>query len=605
MNDASSRNKKILEQKRKRKNKVENKNSWTTFGRLISYLLPSFGYIVGIIFCIIGTTIGILYATRMIGLVIDKYILRFDFDSLWRSCALMMFIYLGTSVLTWLQNFWLLFLTQNTVADIRKEIFVKFQKLPVSYFDKTTLGELMSRVTNDVDNISTAISSSLTQIFQSIFTLVTTFMMMISLNTTLTITTILSIPFVMLVTRLITSKTKKLFITRQEKLGKLNGYIEEVVTGNKVVKTFSREKEVIEDFSEFNEELLKAGIPAEIYAGIMGPIMNAVTNLSYISVVAVGTYLILNKADGVTIGLISNFILYARQYTKPINELASQINILMSGVAGAERVFEVLDSEEELPNIQGAENVVEILEGVELKDVCFSYDKKTPVLENVNLKVKKGETIALVGSTGAGKSTIIQLLNRFYDVDSGAIEIDGRNINDLRRESVRSHIAVVLQDTYLFTGTIRENIRYGNLKADDYAVEQAAKLANAYGFILKLPGRLDFMLTNSGNNLSQGQRQMISIARAILANPSILILDEATSNVDTKTEKKIQDGMRNLMQGRTNFVIAHRLSTIRDADLIAVVEDGQIKEQGNHNELLEQKGFYYDMFNYQTKEYLV
>lgn len=580
-------------------------NTFATFIRLLKYLKPQSKLIIGIIFCIIGTTIGILCATRMIGIVIDTYIVHFDFDGLWQSSIIMIAIYIACSILTWLQEFWLLLLSQNTVANIRREVFEKFQRLPLSYFDKTTFGELMSRVTNDVDSISNAINLSLSQIFQSVFTLSTTFLMMISLNITLTLATMVSIPIVMVITKIITSKSKKLFSLRQEKLGQLNGYVEEIISGQKVVKTFSREEEIMVEFKEKNEKLLKAGIPAEFYAGIMSPLMNCVTNISYVIVIFVGTNMLIDGAKGVTIGLISNFVLYARQYTRPVNELAGQINTLMSAFAGAERVFEVLDATEESSDSDDALELKGVNDSIVFKDVNFSYDKEVPVLQDINLYAKKGQTIALVGSTGAGKSTIIQMLNRFYDIDSGAIEIDGNNIVDFKRKSIRNQVSVVLQDTYLFNGTIKENIRYGNLKANDYAIESACKLANAYDFIKLLPNKMDFQLVDGGTNLSQGQRQMISIARAILSNPSILILDEATSNVDTKTEKKIQEGMENLMKGRTNFVIAHRLSTIVDADLIVVVKDGKIVEKGTHNELIDKKALYFDMYSSQNKKSLV
>lgn len=570
-----------------------------TFKRLMEYIKPQSKLIYAIILCIIGTTIGILFATRMIGIIIDNYIIEFDSSGLFSACLIMLIIYIITSVLTWYQEYWLLILAQNTVSDIRKDIFAKFQKLPLSYFDKTTLGELMSRVTNDVDNISNAINMSLSQIFQSVLTLSTTLIMMIYLNITLTITTLISIPLVLIITKIITSKSKKLFKEKQEKLGMLNGHIEEVISGQKVVKTFSRETEIIEEFSKYNEKLMKVGIPAEIYAVIINPLVNSITNISYVLVVTVGTLMIINDVDGVTIGLISNFVLYARQYTKPINELTSQVNALMSAFAGCERVFEVLDAKEEIADGENDIEIDDIKNGIVFENVNFSYDKKVEVLKDINLDVKKGETIALVGTTGAGKSTIIQLLNRFYDIDSGEIKIDGKNISKIKRRNLRSKISIVLQDTYLFTGTVKENIRYSRLDATDEEIEEAVKLANAYDFINKLPLKMDFSLSDGGSNISQGQRQMIAIARAILANPSILILDEATSNVDTKTEKKIQEGMKNLMKGRTNFVIAHRLSTIRDADLIAVVNDGKIMEKGNHNQLMAKKGYYFKMYTNQ------
>lgn len=574
------------------------KNTGKTILRLCGYLVRFWPLILISVICIALTTLGTVYATSLIGVAIDKYISVFDFTGLWRICLELLLIYLTASFATWLYSYLMLKVGQETVATLRREIFEKFQRLPLKYFDKTTHGELMSRVTNDVDNISMCLNSSISQILQSILTVIGTFAMMLYLSIPLTIATIVTIPLMLLVTKWVTSHSRKYFKAKQEELGKLNGHIEEIISGQKVVKVFSREEEEIHKFEKLNDALLTKSVRAEVFSGSIGPIMTAINNMTYSIVVAVGGILMV-IGNGMTLGIISNFIIYSKQFARPLTELANQVNTILSAVAGAERVFEVLDEEEEKPDAPDAYEMGEIEGDVELKDVSFSYEKGHPILKHINLYARPGQTIAFVGSTGAGKTTIINLLTRFYDIDSGSITIDGHDIYQTKRDSLRSALSIVLQDTYLFTDSIKENIRYGRLNATDEEIKAAAKLANAHEFIRRLPDGYDTMLTDGGGNLSQGQRQMISIARAILANPSVLILDEATSSVDTRTEVKIQEAMHNLMKGRTNFVIAHRLSTIKDADLIAVVEHGEIIERGNHEQLMAKKGFYYNLYTNQ------
>ena len=569
-----------------------------TILRLCRYLLKYWPLILISMICICITTVGTVFATRMIGIAIDEYIAVFDFAGLFKVCMILLIFYGISSLATWLQSFLMLKVGQETVAILRKEIFAKFQHLPLSYFDKTTHGELMSRVTNDVDNVSQMLNNSISQILQSILTVIGTFVMMAYLSIPLTIATVITVPVIVFTTKWVTKHSRKYFKDKQERLGDLNGHIEEIISGQKVVKVFCREEEETKKFSTLNDKLLDASIRAEMFSGSIGPIMTAINNMTYAVVVAVGG-IIMVMGGAMTLGIISNFIIYSKQFARPLTELANQVNMIMSAMAGAERVFEVLDETEEEPDAPHAYEIGEIEGDVVLTDVNFSYEKGHPVLKNVNLYARPGQTIAFVGPTGAGKTTIINLLTRFYDIDSGTITIDGHDIYKTTRNSLRSALSIVLQDTYLFTDSIKENIRYGRLNATDEEIKEAAKLANAHEFIRRLPDGYDTMLTDGGGNLSQGQRQMISIARAILANPSVLILDEATSSVDTRTEVKIQEAMHNLMKGRTNFVIAHRLSTIKDADLIAVVNHGEIIERGNHQQLMEKKGFYYNLYTNQ------
>jgi len=519
---------------------------------------------------------------------------RVDFDGLARIGATLVTVYLLGALASWLTIFCMSDIAQRTVKDIRRDLFAKVQSIPVSYFDKRPHGELMSRLVNDVDNVNNTLSQGVTQAFSSAVTVFGSLAMMLWLSPLLTVLSLAAIPLSILLTSAIAKRTRRYFSRQARDLGELNGFIEENISGQKVVKAYGREKGLEEEFSAISERLRRSGLMAQIYSGMVPRIMIVVNNLSYALVSAAGGMLVIRGA--VTVGLVASFLSYSRQFARPINEIANQFNQLQSAVAGAERVFEVLDEKDE--GSEGEQGFApDCVRGdVKFEDVDFSYEKGVPVLRDIDIRADEGRTVAIVGPTGAGKTTIVNLLMRFYDVDGGAVEVDGRDIRSLDRDALRSSIGIVLQDTYLFSETVRENIRYGRLDATDAEVERAARMANADAFIRRLPDGYDTVLGEDGGNLSQGQRQLIAIARAILADPSILILDEATSSVDTRTEVHIQRAMLDLMKGRTSFVIAHRLSTIKGADEILVLRDGRIVERGTHAQLMEAKGFYHSLY---------
>ncbi len=457
----------------------------------------------------------------------------------------------------------------------------------------------MSRLSNDIDNVSTTISQSAIQLMSGIITILGSLIMMIILSPILTLASLITVPLVFLLTRTIAKRTGKLFKSQQMELGKLNGHIEETISGIYIVKAFSHEDKTVEEFDEINDRLCEVGLKAQIFSGFLMPIMNVINNIGFAAVAGVGGVLAVENM--ITVGIIASFLSYSRQFVRPLNNLANIFNTLQSAVAGAERVFEILDEREETEDVKDAKELSDPKGHVQFSNVYFGYRKDVNILKNINFEAKIGESIALVGPTGAGKTTIVNLLTRFYDVTGGEIYIDGVDIREYTRDSLRKCFGIVLQDTYLFTGTIKENIKYGNLDATEVEVQNAAKMANAHEFIKRLPNGYETLLSESGSNLSQGQRQLLAIARAILTNPSILILDEATSSVDTRTELRIQEAMLKLMNGRTSFIIAHRLSTIRDADKIMVIDGGQIIEMGNHDELINKKGKYYNMYFNQYK----
>ncbi len=496
-------------------------------------------------------------------------------------------------LISWINGVIMLKVSQKLVFVIRAEFFEKMQRLPLKFYDTRSHGDTMSRITNDVDNISSTIAQTTTQLISSILTLVGSFMVMIVLNVPLTLVVLLCIPLVILLTRVIATHSRKYFLAQQRNLGSLNGVIEENILGLKMVKAFNKQEDVLKQFADINENLYESSNKAQIWSGYMMPLMNVINNFIFAVVAIVGG--MLSVGYGVAVGTVVSFLSYSKQFSQPLNSVAGMFNTIQSALAGAERVFEILDNEEESEDLKDAIEIKQPNGDVTFENVYFSYDKSIPILKNVSFKVKAGETVALVGETGAGKTTIVNLLTRFYDADSGNIFIDDEPITNIKRNSLRKCFSVVLQDTCLFTGTIMDNIRYSKKDATDEQVVNAAKIAHAHEFIDKLPKGYQTMVSGATDNLSQGQRQLMSIARAVLCDSPILILDEATSSVDTKTEKDIQHALLRLMKNRTSFLIAHRLSTIRDADRIMVIGGGKILESGNHKSLMNEKGEYYKM----------
>jgi ATP-binding cassette, subfamily B, multidrug efflux pump len=584
--------------------KQQAKDNIGTLKRLWSFLSPQKGWLIAVVVMVIVSSCLSLLGPYVVGRAIDTYIVTKQTDGFFLVLALLLFIYVALSASTFLQNYWMIRIAQKTIYAIRKQLFRHFHELPISFFDKRRQGELMSRITNDIDNMSQTFNSTVIQVISSTLTLVGAICVMLWLSPLLTFVTLLVVPMMYIGMRWITNRTQKRFREQQRCLGEMNGFIEEVISGQKVVKMFSQERRMIDGFLQKNEQLKQAGFWAQTYSGFIPKLMNFLNNASFGLIAGVGGILALKGM--ISIGVIVVFVEYARQFTRPLNDLANQWNTLLSALAGAERVFEILDMEKEERDETGAISLNHIQGKVEFDHVVFSYDKKRDVIRNVSFSVSPGETVALVGPTGAGKTTILQLLARFYDPDRGHIFIDGHDSRTIKRASLRAHMAFVLQDTFLFEGTIRDNIRYGRLDASDEAVEQAAKWANAHSFITKLPNGYDTVLKQDGSGISQGQKQLLAIARAMVANPSILILDEATGNIDTMTEMKIQEALERLMKGRTCFVIAHRLNTVQNADRILVLNEGKIIEQGTHESLLKAKGFYYDLYyrHFQKEEAL-
>nr|WP_233455280.1 ABC transporter ATP-binding protein [Paenibacillus elgii] len=572
--------------------KVRAKNTRAAIRRLWGYLKRQRAALAGVIaFVLLGLALS-LAGPYLIGTAIDRYIALHDPNGLLQLCVLLLAVYIGGSVVSWLQTYVMSGIAGRTVWELRRNLFAHMQELPVRFFDKTSHGELMSRTTNDIDNVSNTLNQSLLQLITSVVTLIGSLTMMLLLNGWLTLVALVIIPLVTGVARQIGKRTKSQFKEQQRHLGSLNGFIEETISGQKVVKIYNREELAAQQFQEINAKLRQAGTRAQIFSGMMGPFMNLLNHTSFILLAVAGGWMAYN--GWTTIGVIVSFLNYSKQFSGPVNELANQYNMIQSGVAGAERVFEILDTDTEFGN-EGSRKPQEAIRGeVEFDRVTFGYGD-TPVLREVSFAARPGQVVALVGPTGSGKTTIINLLTRFYEISEGTIRIDGKDIRDWDKSSLRSRLGMVLQDAHLFSGTIRDNIRYGRLDATEEELRSAAKLANADGFIRKLPQGYDTPLSAEGGNLSHGQRQLLTIARAILSDPSILILDEATSSVDTRTEMHIQEAMKALMQGRTSFVIAHRLSTIQEADLILVVRGGEIVERGTHEQLLALRGLYAEM----------
>jgi ATP-binding cassette subfamily B protein len=575
------------------------KDTRGTLRRVWGYLQRQGWALIGTIFIVAAASGLGLLGPYLMGMAIDQYILTGDLPGLARTASLMLGTYVSASLLTWLQTYVMSAASQRAVRSIRDDLFAKLQTLSLRFFDQRTHGELMSRLANDIENISNVLTESVTSLISSLLSVVGVAIMMFLINVRLALVSLVTLPLMMLLSQWVAKHTRKGFREQQEMLGDLNGIIEETVTGERVVKAYVREEAVIAQFNETNCKLRRASTRAQIFAGTLGPISNFVNNVGFAVVAGAGGWMAVQGLA--TVGMIASFVNYARQFARPLNQIANLYNSIQSALAGAERVFEIMDEVPELQDVLDARPLERIRGDVVFDDVCFAYKEGVPVLKHVSLHAEAGRTIALVGPTGAGKTTIVNLLTRFYDIDSGSIRMDGVDIRQVKKDDLRRKLGIVLQDTYLFSDTVMENIRYGRLDAADEEVIAAAKLANADVFIHRLPQGYHTPLSERGSNLSQGQRQLLAIARAILADPSILVLDEATSSVDTRTEKQIQEAMLRLMEGRTSFVIAHRLSTIRDADAILVINDGEIIERGTHQELLWQKGFYYNLYMSQFK----
>lgn len=567
------------------------KNIKQTLLRLWSYL-NKYKILLFIVFIlVIVNTLSTLLGSYMLRPLVNNYIEKGNLVGLAKGLVVMALIYLIGVIATYFQARVMIGISQKTIYDLRTDLFDKMQHLPVKYFDTNTHGDLMSRFTNDVDTVSDALNNTITQLFSGIISLSGTLILMLTISPILTILTLFIVPAMFFTAKAILGRSKSYFSAQQKAIGKVNGYIEEMVTGSKVVKVFNHEKDVEDEFDKLADDLCQKATKAQILSGMMMPAMQGLNTLNYALVAMVGG--VLSISGILDIGGMLVFLQYSRQFGRPINEISNQFNTLLSALAGAERMFELMDVTPEPEDDNRAVELKNIKGDVRFNDVTFGYNEDKIILKNISLFAKPGQKIALVGSTGAGKTTITNLLTRFYDIQSGEITIDGIDIKDIKRNSLRNSMAMVLQDTHLFTGTVKENIKYGRLDATDEEVVAAATLAGADSFIRRLPHGYDTMLEGDGANLSQGQRQLLNIARAAIANPAILILDEATSSVDTRTERHIEHGMDRLMKDRTTFVIAHRLSTVRNSDAIMVIENGEIIERGNHDELMEQHGRYY------------
>ena len=583
-----------------------------TLRRLIQYLQPHRYRLLGVLVAAILSTVFSIISPKVMAEGTDILsqgaiaILQgiqgagIDFPALMKVLYLLLGLYLFSAAFMYIQQYLMAGVAQRVVYDMREQISAKVGRLPLKYFDSRTHGETLSRATNDVDNISNTLQQSLAQFITSVVTIVGVIIMMLTISPWMTLITILTLPLSVIVVMLVASRSQKHFAGQQKSLGELNGHVEEMYTGHKVVKAFGREEQSVQQFEKVNEELYESGWKAQFISGIIMPLMSFVGNLGYVLICVVGGIFVTRGA--ISIGDILAFTQYSRQFTQPINQIANISNIIQSTIASAERVFELLDEVEEVPESNQPVQLKQPKGAVAFQGVNFGYKTDELLIKNMNIDVKPGQTVAIVGPTGAGKTTLINLLMRFYEIQDGRITIDGIDIRDMERGKLRSLFGMVLQDTWLFNGTIRDNIAYGREGATEAEVIKAADAAHADHFIRTLPDGYDTVLNEEASNISQGQKQLLTIARAILANPSILILDEATSSVDTRTEVFIQKAMNDLMKDRTSFVIAHRLSTIRGADLILVMDHGNVIEQGNHEELMAQQGFYADLYNSQFAE---
>ncbi len=603
------------------------KNMGKTVKRMLSYLSPYKFRIIFVLFCMLANTVASLLGSYMLAPIINRLTLaikpdaNIEMSALERAAdrvisnltdplmgivespvltyvlsalALLASIYLVGVVTAYVQSRIMLGVSQGAVEKIRNDLFVNMQRLPVRYFDSHPTGEVMSRYTNDVDNIDVMLNNSFTSIINSVVTILGTFTFMVSTSWILTVITVVFIPIFAFGGAAIGKRSGKYFGAQQAALGATNGYLEETVTGAKTVKVFNHESECIEEFNILNDDMRDKQFRAQFWGGVMGPIMGNTSQISYAVTVGVGGVLMCTST--LTPGGLTVFANYSRHFSMPINQLSQQMTTVFAALAGAERVFELMDEVPEEKDREGSVDMTNMRGDVVLENVSFGYSPEKTVLKNISLYAHPGQKIAFVGSTGAGKTTVTNLLNRFYDINEGKITIDGVDIKDIKRDSLRKNIAMVLQDTHLFTGTVRENIRYGRLDATDEEVELAAKTASAHSFIMRLENGYDTIIEGDGANLSQGQRQLLNIARAAISKAPILVLDEATSSVDTRTERHIEHGMDRLMKDRTTFVIAHRLSTVRNSDAIMVLENGVIIERGSHEQLLEMGGRYYELY---------
>jgi ATP-binding cassette, subfamily B, multidrug efflux pump len=585
------------------------KNMKASFRRLIGYLKPRMVPLIVVFIMAVGSTVFSILSPKILGHATTRLFqglmqkmmhvpgAAIDFPYILQIVLTVGVLYVVSAIFGYIQQYVMAGVAQKTVYQMRKDVNEKLSRLPLSFYDARTHGEILSRVTNDVDNIATTLQQSLTQIISSVVTMIGILVMMLTISPLLTLITIVVIPLAIVVTRIIAPKSQKHFGEQWKSLGELNGHVEEMYTGHAIVKAFGRQRKSIEKFNGVNEKLYGSSWKAQFLSGLMMPLMSFINNIGYVAVAVVGGILVTRRA--IQIGDIQAFIQYARQFTMPIAQTANIANILQSTLASAERVFELLDEKEETADAADAKTLTEARGEVRFEGVDFSYKPDAPLIENMNIDVKQGQTIAIVGPTGAGKTTLVNLLMRFYEIQKGRITVDGLDIRDVKRGSLRCTFGMVLQDTWLFNGTIRDNIAYGRSGVSEEEIHRAAVAAHADHFIRTLPEGYNTVLNEEASNISQGQKQLLTIARAVLTDPAVLILDEATSSVDTRTEVLIQKAMKALMKGRTSFVIAHRLSTIRDAELILVMNHGRILETGNHTELLARGGFYAELYNSQ------
>ncbi|WP_440604390.1 ABC transporter ATP-binding protein [Bacillus sp. GB_SG_008] len=585
------------------------KNFKGTMNKLLQYLKPYKLSIIIVIIFAIGSAAFAIAGPKILGKATTKLFeglvskitgapgAAIDFTYIGNIVVILLGLYIASAVFGIIQGYIISGVAQKVSYNFRKEIDEKINRMPLKYFDKTTHGEVLSRITNDVDTVSQTLNQSMSQIITSVVTIIGVLIMMFSISWQMTLVALLILPVSMMLIMGVVKRSQKYFKSQQEYLGHVNGQVEEIYSGHNIVKAFNTEEDEVKKFEETNDILYASAWKSQFLSGMMMPIMMFIGNIGYVAVSILGGWLAVKKT--IAVGDILAFVQYVRSFTQPIAQVAQIANVLQSTAAAAERVFEFLDEEEEVPEAENPIKLQEVKGEVSFKDVQFGYNSDKIIINNFSAHIKPGQKVAIVGPTGAGKTTIVKLLMRFYDINSGAICIDGHDIKDFTREDLRNMFGMVLQDTWLFNGSIMENIRYGRLDATDEEVIEAAKAAHVHSFVKTLPNRYNMELNEEASNVSQGQKQLLTIARALLADPKILILDEATSSIDTRTEVLIQKAMENLMEGRTSFIIAHRLSTIRDADLILVMKDGDIVEQGNHEELLKADGFYASLYNSQ------